>query len=68
MRPNCPKHPKKSITHKKAAPTFLLDTFVIKNDLTFLCAYFGLEGIIVAGFFKQGIWFVIDIRILGVTT
>ena len=51
---------------KKAAPTFPLNALVIKNDLIFLCAYFGLEAIIVAVFLKR----VIDIHknILGVTT
>ena len=35
---------------KKAVPAFPLNTFVIKNDLIFLCVYFGLQAIIVAVF------------------
>ena len=42
------------ITKKKqTASTFLLNAFVIKNDLVFLCDYFGLEAIIVAVFLKR---------------
>ena len=54
------------LDNKKAASTFSLNAFVIKNDFIFVCVYFGLEAIIVAVFLKR----VIDIHqnILGATT
>ena len=56
----------RTLSNEKAASTFPLNAFVIKNDLIFLCVYFGLEAIIDAASLKR----IIDIHeyISGVTT
>ena len=54
----------RTLNNNKAALTFPLNTFVLKNDLIFLCVYFGLEAIVVAVFLYRAI----AQNILGVTT
>ena len=50
------------LNNKKAASTFPLNAFVIKNDLIFLCVCFGLEASIAAVFLKS----VIDMQYIKI--
>ena len=57
----------RTLNNKKSASTSLLNAFEIKNDLNFLCVYFGSEAIILDAFLERVGLIEIHQNILGVT-